>query len=250
MRREDRFQQILELLGKESFITVEELSRRFYISLPTAYRDLRELERQQLIIRGDGGAMLVAPEKANLPVDYRMAINAEAKAVLGKRAVELLNPGSVIFIDASTTAANMIDYMKPDMNLTVLTNGLITAIRLRSAGIRTFCVGGSLIDNSIAVGGKLAGDVVDEFSIDMMFFSAYGIDDQGIIIDTSEMETSLRRRILRKPATSVLLCDQSKFGKRSVFRIASLEAIDYVITDAPLPATYPRPRKETLVVET
>ena len=41
MRREERFQQILELLRKENFITVEELSRRFFISLPTAYRDLR-----------------------------------------------------------------------------------------------------------------------------------------------------------------------------------------------------------------
>ena len=249
MRREERFQQILELLGKESFITVEELSRRFYISLPTAYRDLRELERQKLIIRGDGGAMLVAPEKANLPVDYRMAINAEAKAAIGKQAVELLRPGSVIFIDASTTAANMIDYMRPDMDLTVLTNGLVTAVRLRAAGLRTFCVGGSLIDNSIAVGGKLAGDVVDHFSLDMMFFSAYGVDEQGVIIDTSEMETALRRRILRKPATSVLLCDRSKFGKSSVFRIASLEAIDYVITDAPLPENYPKPRKDTLIVQ-
>ena len=93
MRREERFQQILDLLGKEGFITVEGLSKRFYISLPTAYRDLRELERQRLVIRGDGGAMLVAPEKANLPVDYRVSVNAEAKAAIGKRAAELLEPG-------------------------------------------------------------------------------------------------------------------------------------------------------------
>lgn len=248
MRREERFQQILALLGKEGFITIEDLSRRFYISLPTAYRDLRELERQKLVIRGDGGAMLVAPEKANLPVDYRVSINAEAKAVIGKRAVELLEPGDVIFIDASTTAATMIEHMRTDMKLTVLTNGLVTAIRLRASGIRTFCVGGSLIDNSIAVGGRLAGDVVDHFAINKMFFSAYGVNDQGEIIDTSEMESSLRRRILRKPAASVFLCDQSKFGKQSVFRIASLENLDYVITDAPLPENYPHPRKGVLVV--
>lgn len=249
MRREERFQQILDLLGKEGFITIEDLSRRFYISLPTAYRDLRELERQKLVIRGDGGAMLVAPEKANLPVDYRVSINAEAKAMIGKRAVELLEPGDVIFIDASTTAAAMIEHMRTDMKLTVLTNGLVTAIRLRASGIRTFCVGGSLIDNSIAVGGRLAGDVVEHFAISKMFFSAYGVNDQGEIIDTSEMESSLRRRILRKPAASVFLCDQSKFGKQSVFRIASLENLDYVITDAPLPEHYPHPRKGVLVVK-
>lgn len=247
MRREERFQQILDLLGKEGFITVEGLSKRFYISLPTAYRDLRELERQRLVIRGDGGAMLVAPEKANLPVDYRVSVNAEAKAAIGKRAAELLEPGDVIFIDASTTVAAMIEHMKPDMDLTVLTNGLVTAIRLRASGLRTFCVGGNLIDNSIAVGGRLAGDVVDHFKIDKMFFSAYGVNDMGEIIDTSEMESSLRRLILRKPAVSVFLCDQSKFGKQSVFRITSLENLDYVISDAPLPEHYPRPRREAIM---
>ena len=248
VRRENRFQQILDLLGKESFITVEDLSRRFYISLPTAYRDLRELERRKLIVRGDGGAMLVAPEKANLPLDYRKTLNAEAKANIGKRAVDLLIPGSTIFIDASTTAANMIDAMRPDLGITVLTNSLMTAVCLRAAGIRTFCVGGHLIENSVAVGGKMAADVVNQFSIDMMFFSAYGVDDTGVIIDTSEMESSLRRHILRKPATSLFLCDCSKFGKHSVFRIASLDMLDYVITDAPLPDGYPRPRKDVIVV--
>ena len=68
--------------------------------------------------------MLVAPEKANLPLDYRKALNAEAKASIGKRAVDLLVPGSTIFVDASTTAANMIDAMSPDLGITVLTNSL------------------------------------------------------------------------------------------------------------------------------
>lgn len=248
MRRKERLQEILELLREEGFITVEDLSRKFYISLPTAYRDLRELERQKLVIRGDGGAMLVAAEKANLPLDFRKAINAEAKANIGRRAVELLTPGSVVFLDASTTAANMVDYMDPDMELTVLTNGLMTAVRLRIAGIRTYCVGGCLIENSVAVGGKLAGDMVDRFSVDMMFFSAYGVDERGVIIDPVETESALRRRILRKPAVSVFLCDHSKFGRNSVFRIASLDMVDYVISDAPLPGTYPAPRRDVILV--
>lgn len=248
MRREERFQKILELLDEEGFVTVEDLSRRFFISLPTAYRDLRKLEQQRLIIRGEGGAMPVAAEKATLPLDFRKAINAQAKAVIAQRAVEMVEKGSVIFLDASTTAANMIDYLRPDMELTVLTNGLMTAVQLRNAGIRTYCVGGSLIDNSIAVGGKLAGDVVDRFCIDMMFFSSYGVDHRGIIIDTADAESTLRRRILQKPVVSVFLCDQSKFGKNSVFRITSIAMVDYVVSDAPLPEGYPSPGQGAIVV--
>lgn len=249
MRREERLSQILELLGRESFITIEDLSRRFYISLPTAYRDLRELERQRLVVRGAGGVMLAAPEKTNLPADYRMSINAGAKARIGRRAAELLEPGDVVFLDASTTAAAMIEHMRTDMDLTVLTNGLVTAAQLGAAGIRTVCVGGTLIGNSVAVGGRLADELVDRFAISRMFFSAYGVDHRGEIIDTVEAESALRRRVLRKPAVSVFLCDRSKFGRQSVFRIAPLDTVDYVVTDGPLPESYPRPRRGVLTAE-
>ena len=247
IQRDERLQQIRELLGQEGFLTVEELSRRFFISLPTAYRDLRELENQKLIIRGQGGAMPVAAENANLPLDLRQTINAAAKDRIGCRAAELLRPRSVIFLDASTTAASMIAHMRTDLDLTVLTNSLDTAMRLKRAGHRTYCVGGSLIGNSVAVGGKLASDVADHFRIDTMFFSSYGVDDQGMIIDTEDMESTLRRHLLHKPITSVFLCDATKFGKRSVFRITSIDMVDYVISDAPLPASLPSPRLGTLL---
>ena len=247
MQRDERFQKILELLDQEGFLTVEELSRRFFISLPTAYRDLRELEHQKLIFRSQGGAMPVAAEKANLPLDFRKAINAEAKDRIGRRAVELIRPGSTIFLDASTTAAAMIAHMRTDLDLTILTNSLETAMGLKSAGHRTYCVGGTLIGNSVAVGGRTASEVVDRFRIDMMFFSSYGVDDHGIIIDTEDMESTLRRQLLHRPITSVFLCDAAKLGKRSVFRIASIDMVDYVVSDAPLPQGFPLPRMGTLL---
>ena len=89
---------------------------------------------------------------------------------------------------------------------------------------------------------------MDRFRIDMMFFSSYGVDAKGVIIDTADAESTLRRRILQKPVESVFLCDQSKFGKSSVFRIASIAMVDYVIANAPLPASYPLPKEQVLVV--
>ena len=146
MQREERLRSMLELLRSEGFATVEDLSRKFYISLPTTYRDLRELERERLIIRGDGGAMPVMAEKAHLPLDFRQVMNVPAKMRIGQRAAALLEPGDVIFLDASSTAANMVQFLNPKLELTVLTNGLLTAVQLREAGIRTYCVGGRLVD--------------------------------------------------------------------------------------------------------
>ena len=248
MRPEERFQKILDVLEKEGFVTVKSLSKRFFISMPTVYRDLRELEYQGLVVRGNGGAMRVSEEIANMPLSFRQSLQTEEKSRIARRATKLVRPGSVLFLDASTTAACMADYLEPALNVTVLTNGLMTAVHLRDAGIQTYCVGGHLIGNSVAVAGKLADDMVDRFPIDMMFFSSVGVDPRGNIVDSSEPESCLRRHLLRKPITSVFLCDQSKFGKHSVFRVASLETIDYVVSDAPLPSEYPRPRRESIVV--
>jgi len=53
-------------------------------------------------------------------------------------------------------------------------------------------------------------------------------------VDPSEAETGLRRYVLHRSATSVLLCDKSKFGKSSLFNVASLRSVDYLVTDADL----------------
>ena len=248
MQREERLRSMLELLRSEGFATVEELSRKFYISLPTAYRDLRELEREKLIIRSGGGAIPVMAEKAHLPLDFRQIMNVSAKVRIGQGAAAFLEPGSVVFLDASSTVASMVPFMDPKLDLTVLTNGLLTAVQLREVGIRTYCVGGRLVDNSVAVCGKLACDVIDQFAIQKLFFSAFGVDGRGVIVDMSETESSLRRYILNMPVTSVFLCDHSKFGRSSVFHTTPLEMVDYVVTDAPLPPESPRPRREVLVV--
>ena len=243
-------QRILELLGEGAFVTVESLCRTFYVSHPTIYRDLRELERQKVIIRGNGGAVRVAEEKTNLPLQFRQSRQIREKELLARAAVKLVVPGSTIFLDASSTAACMADWLDPAMDITVLTSGLLTAIRMKNAGIRTCCLGGLVSSNSMATGGKLAYDMLAHFRIQTLFFSAYGVDHKGIIADSSEEESHLRRYLLRKNLTSVLLCDGSKFGRRSTFRIAAMNDVDYLVTDGPVPKEFPQPRQGTIFCDT
>lgn len=71
MSRKDRLLNILDFLNDHSFVTVDTLSRHFFISPPTVYRDLRELEEQMLIIRGNGGAMRISADRTSMPLDIR-----------------------------------------------------------------------------------------------------------------------------------------------------------------------------------
>ena len=160
MLKDERQQRILQLLKADGSVTAERLSRHFYVSLPTIYRDLRDLERRQLVSRSDGLVRLSREQAVTTPLDFRRSIHAREKAAIARAAVNLIEDDSVIFLDASTTVSFLIDDLRCFKNLTVLTNGLMTAMLLRSAGVRTFCVGGALVENSLAAGGRMAREML------------------------------------------------------------------------------------------
>jgi len=247
MLKEERFDRLLSILAENEFVTVKTLSEKLNVSMPTIRRDLAELADQNRLQRSHGGAMRLDEKRSTTPVDFRRSVNAKEKAIIARAAVRFLRSNSVVFIDASTTAAHIIDYLEGFRDLIVITNSLMSAAHLQSQGIRTYCLGGEVISSSIAVGGRIATEAASNFNIDLMFFSSYGVNDQGMIVDTSEKENELRRYILQHADTSVFLCDKSKFGKSSVFNFASLNEVDYMITNGDVPEHYPTARKEIIL---
>jgi len=236
MLKEERMRRMLELLDQRGRMTVEEIGQTFYVSLPTIYRDLREMGRRSLIVHERGKIWRTQERSVTTPLEFRGEIHVQEKVRIAAAAAQLIRDDSVIFIDASTTASHLVEYLESFQNLTVLTNGLVTAMLLKQAGIRTYCVGGMLVENSLAVGGRISTDLIDRFEIDIMFFSAHGVSNRGIIVDPSEEETSLRRYMLKKAGICVFLCDRSKFGRSSLFTTAPLSEVDYLVTDEPTAA--------------
>jgi DeoR/GlpR family transcriptional regulator of sugar metabolism len=235
MLKEPRYDVIMELLKKEKSMTVEQLSRALYVSLPTIRRDLSEMQRHGLVIRIRGGAMSVDEDRLGIPVDLRNAIHSKEKQRLAQCAASLVKSGDVLFIDASTTALHIIDHLTKYENIRVITNSIQAVALLRKYNIATYCTGGLLIEHSLAFGGPYVQDMISNFNIDICFFSSFGISEKGWIVDYSELETQMRKVVLNHATKRVFLCDQSKFLKNSVYNLTKLSDVDYIITDAPLP---------------
>ena len=233
MLKNERHFQILEILKNESFAEVRDLGERLYASQPTIRRDLDYLEKQGYIRRSHGGAML-ADDRINTPVSFRKGKKAREKARICKLAATLISPGSLIFADASTTAAHLADELHERDNVTVVTNGYFLCGALTENNIRVFSTGGRLLKSSMAFVGNQAEETVRRFNADWLFFSSSSLDENGTISDYSEEETALRVTMRSRAKSSVFLCDSTKFGKSSAFRVFSLSDTDYVITDAPL----------------
>ena len=235
MIREERLALVLEILQKENFASVEDLSKRLYVSLPTIRRDLTELSRRGAIVRSHGGAAPMPENNTILPIDFRNRVDPKGKLLLAREAAKLVKDGDVIYIDASTTTLHIVDFIKDLKNIIVITNSIQVALLLRKYNITGYCTGGMLIENSLAFAGSYAENTVSNFNIDIMFFSTTGVTRNGFIADNSDTETNLRKVAMRTSRVKVYLCDSEKFEKNSVFHIANLNQMDYIITNDLLP---------------
>lgn len=233
MFQNQRHHEILNILKEQGFASVSELSERLYASPPTIRRDLAFLQKEGLIHRSHGGA-ISADEKKGAPVSFRSGTKLQQKNKICRLASQLIRPGSLILIDASTTGSHLVDFMSKDDELTVVTNGYPICQALAEKNIRTFSSGGRLLKNSMAFVGKTAEDVLRQFNADFFFFSSSSLDSSGIISDYSEEETALRKVMFQQSRQSVFLCDSEKFNSQSPFRFFPLKQVHHVVTDAPL----------------
>ena len=88
----DRQEKILSALLEKETVSIQELSKKLYVSVPTLRRDLTKLEQQGKIIRTHGGAQLVrksADEK--IPFYLREQEQNGAKTVIAEKAVEFVS---------------------------------------------------------------------------------------------------------------------------------------------------------------
>ena len=233
-----RHQEIVAKLESNQAMSIRRLARELFTSESTIRRDLSELERQGLVKRVYGGVVLAKHASSLVPVFQRAQDNIAVKQIIAARAASLVRNGMSLFLDTSTTAACIVPHLKNFKHLTVITNSHIIAEKLgefSSDCVHILCTGGMYLPIDKAFGGSFAVHMLEMVSVDLMFFSSTGINALGEISDLSEPQTEVRRAIMRRSTQRVFLCDQSKFGKQSIYRLCDRSGYDYIIIDSELP---------------
>ena len=234
MLKNQRQNEILEMLTRDNFLSVNTLAERLFASLPTVRRDLTALENAGLVKRCHGGVMLYEGKETS-PVYFRQGKCAQEKARMAKVASTLLKIGDVIYADASSTALNMADNIDRGGKHTVITNGLLAAKKFAESGALVYSTGGRLLTESYAFVGHTAEESLDKYNADIMFFSAASLSDKGVISDWSEEECNMRVAMSKHAKVKVFMCDSTKFDTTSAFKLFPITKINYIVTDAPLP---------------
>lgn len=231
MIKKERQEHILQLIGQRKFCTVNFLAGRLYVAPITIRRDLLELEAAGLLSRCYGGATTPEHENREVPFEVRSRSNPSVKAELARKAAARISTGDVVFLDASSTVSHIVDFLRPEQNLTVVTNSTLVAEKLKEKHIICYLTGGMPVENSYALVGSIAAQTLSGLYANICFFSSQGISADGIITDYSEAETALRQMMLKHSKKRYFLFDSSKYGKQFAFRVCDSADLDGVITD-------------------
>ncbi len=235
----EREEKLLSALMENESISLEELSRKLFISLPTLRRDLVKLEANGKIIRTHGGARVVrkfADEK--IPFYLRQGEHYEEKTLMAKKAIEFVSEGDTVMLDGSTSAYALIPFLAEIPKITVITSSAKSSFLLGQLGINNICTGGRMITRSLSYIGNDAERTVRAYNADILFFSIRGISPAGMLTDNSHEENSLRRIMIEQSRKSVCLCDSSKFGKTSLNNLCHISEIDELICNTELPPEF------------
>ena len=211
----EREKQILEILLKEKKISVHELSKALFVSEPSIRRDLQSLENQNLIKRVHGAAVLeeTTLSRNKIPFLIREYEQSDAKAMIAKKAIDLISDNDIVFLDASTSCYYLIPYLATKRNITVITNGVKTLIKLSEFGINTLSTGGRLLNSCLALVGEEAYKTIEVYNADVALFSCRGLSDEGYVTDISHEENNVRKKMIQHAKRAYLLCASEKIGK-------------------------------------
>ena len=246
MSNKQRQDLILDLLEKQGYVTVKYLTELLHYSSATINRDLNALEGRGLVVRSYGG---VEPVRARyVPVLFRSHRMHVEKNRIGKAAAELVKDGDTIFIDGSTTAQCMGQYLVGRKNLTVVTNNMALATSLGEYEIRVICLGGTVVEAPSMLGGHVTAENAAKYKVDKMFFSTEAVTSEGQI--ATGLYDMVFRALMKNGCQRFYLVDHKKIDLPVHQMLCTFEEIDSVISDHTFPeatqARYPNTRFVTV----
>ena len=227
-----RKDEILDILKRYHYVTVNYLAESLYVSPSSIRRDLAVMENQGLVKRKHGGVSEIEISNSLTPYSMRMHENSAEKRIICKKAADLVKDGDIVFIDGSTTCLFLPELIECKNDITVLTNSLRLASLFKNENVNIYTTGGKIrLSDEYVASGPIAEETCQKIHTDIMFFSARAIDDNGVITDLNEPETAVRQAMLKNTNKAVFLCDDTKFGKKSAFKVCNAEELHGIVTN-------------------
>jgi DeoR family fructose operon transcriptional repressor len=243
---EERKEQILLLLKKNTKLLVPELCQIFGVSPATIRNDLRDLEHEKKLKRTHGGAIPIGKIGFEPDSVSKEISNISEKQTIAQYAVGLIEDGDTIAVDTGTTMLEFVKLFPQKFHkLTVVTNDIRIAAYLEAnTDVTIIVIGGNLRHGFDCTVGPMTVSALSNLNVDKAFIAtnAFSIEKGFTTPDLNQAE--VKKAMIRTASETIVLCDSSKIGKVSFSQFATISDVDQIITDNQI-----APKEKDLLME-
>lgn len=198
-KKDARQVKIRNILMEKGQYRVKDLAAILHVTPETLRKDLDELEEQGIVVRSHGFAR-VNKLRQELPISVRNQENTDIKKRLTYRAIEEIQDGNIVYLDAGSTLLQGIDALRQKKDLTIITN-------------------------------SLPRKMLDSIYIDIALFGSDGLLNASGFTVYSMEEVGTRRHVINQTKKVVMVSDNTKFSMTGHYSFCSFREVDVFITD-------------------
>ncbi len=228
----DRRSRLVDMIRSRGFASIEEIVQAMGVSESTARRDLDALEQQGAARRTHGGALYTGG-MGQLSDFGRQPAHWAAKQAIASAAVQEIADGETVLLDGGTTTYEVARLLV-GRSLQVVTNSLPVANLFASESRTDLVLLGGYVSprNSVCL-GPYANELLGRLHVTTTVLSAAGISTEGLF-NAHLLLAETEQAMLRVAGRVIVVADSSKFGRKSLTLVSSLDAIDLVVSDSDL----------------
>ena len=227
----ERQKVIEDYVNQHGLCRVSDLCSMTSTSESTIRRDLNQMAQKGLVKRVHGGAQSVKSFTHDVSQHIRFSMNhSDKKAIAQYAAKNFVHKDDYIFIDAGTTTYEMVPFIAMTPGVTIVTNGLETALCALNHGIETILLGGRIKENTHAVVGQTALKQLQQMNFSASFVGTNGLDSQGNLTTPDTEEAAIKKIEIAQADQAYILTDTSKIGERSFATFAQVKDVTVLTT--------------------
>ncbi|MDO4501066.1 MAG: DeoR/GlpR family DNA-binding transcription regulator [Erysipelotrichaceae bacterium] len=238
MLNEERKRIILNITNERKSVSVSDLMELLDASESTIRRDLADMDKNGLLKRVHGGAISLenSIQTEDKSVSERSVLNTKVKDEIGKYAASLIKDSDVVYLDAGTTTACIIPYLK-NSKATFITNCVSHAKQLSLDGHQVYLPGGMLKAKTEAIIGGVAYQYIEKMNFTIGFFGTNGVSFYEGYSTPDPQEAQIKEVAFNHSNEKYVLCDPSKFNKVCTATFAKIDK-GFLITNSEAPDEY------------
>lgn len=231
MLTQERQRLIENYINQQGLCRVVDLCKITATSESTIRRDLIQMEEKGFIKRVHGGAQSVKNLAHDVSQHIRFSMNHNDKVRVASFAVQyFVHENDYLFIDAGTTTYEMIPFLENISGITIVTNGIETALSAINHGIRTILLGGRIKADTQAVVGQYAIEQLHNMNFAASFLGTNGIDRQGNLTTPDPEEAAIKKMEIARAGHTYVLTDSTKIGECNFAVFGNVKAVTVVTT--------------------